>query len=288
MLFLNELLDELQSGDYFLLYVLVSAIAISVIFAIIGTIVSMNKLVFIAGGVSHASFGGVGIGFLLAYHFGWKNFIDYSGPIYSALVFAMFVATVIYFLTRHQKRYSDAVIGAMWALGMAIGVICIERVPGLKISIESYLFGSILYVNSLDTIILCILAVILSILFFVFYKTILSMSYDEEFASIRGIPVNLLYFITLQFISIAIVLSINFIGIILVIALLTMAPYIMERFLHSMKQIVMGAIVLNLIFCICGLAIAYQFDMNTGPCIVVFAAIIFFISISAQKVLKKA
>lgn len=174
------------------------------------------------------------------------------------------------------KHRSDTIIGVIWAVGMATGIIFLDLTPGYNVDLMSYLFGSILTVRALDLVIMLMLGVVISCLVFLFYGDILALSYDEEFAAIRGVPVRLIYFSMVSLLAISIVMVIQVVGLILIIALLTIPPYIMEKTAASLAKMMIGSILLSVFFTIIGLFLSYLFNLTSGAAIIMVAGIVFF------------
>ncbi|GAG65606.1 unnamed protein product, partial [marine sediment metagenome] len=177
---------------------------------IIGTYVIVKRMVFISGGIAHASFGGIGLGYLLGIN-----------PVLGALFFATASALGMGLVTRRTKLPEDTAIGILWAMGMALGVIFIGLAPGYAPDLFSYLFGNILTVPLSDLVMMLILDVIIISVVFLLYKEFLALSFDEEFSTVVGMPTERLYLILLGLIALTVVVLIRVVGIILVIALLT-------------------------------------------------------------------
>jgi len=246
---------------------LMAGLLASLICGIIGTFVVVNRLVFLAGGVAHAAYGGIG----LAFFFGIPYFLGTMG--FSVVAALAMTAVVLKARTR-----ADTFIGVIWAFGMALGIILMDLSPGYNVNLMSYLFGSILAVPVSDLYWMLGLT-ILSILFTVyFYRDLLAISYDDEFASLRGVPVNLLYFLFISLIAVAIVLIIRVVGLILVIALLTIPPYIAEKYSRSLLMMMVLSTILALVFNFVGLWLAYAFNLTSGATIILVATAGFLIS----------
>lgn len=243
----------------------------SVICGVMGTLVVVNRIVFLSGGIAHAAYGGIG----LAFFFGWSYL---AGTIGFALTAALIMATIT-FKTRHR---SDTVIGVLWAVGMATGVILLDLTPGYNVDLMSYLFGSILTVPASDLWIMLILAVVIAGAMGFFYNDYLAMSYDEEFAQIRGVPVRLLYYMMIGLLAVSIVMLIQIVGLILVIALLTIPPFIAEKYAASMLHMMVYACLLSIGFTISGLYLSYVFDLTSGATIILVAAAGFLVSIGVE------
>lgn len=245
-----------------------AAVFASLIFGIIGSFVVVNRLVFLAGGIAHAAYGGIGI----AFFFG----IPY---IYGTIGVSLAAAFLMTAVAIKAKERSDIFIGVLWAVGMAMGVILLDLTPGYHSDLMSYLFGSILAVPAADLWWLCILGGITLIVTVVFYRDILAISYDAEFAKLRGVPVNLLYFVFIALVAVSIVFIIRMVGLILVIALLTIPPYIAEKYARSLMMMMVLSVLFSLIFNLTGLWISYRYDLTSGATIIMVAAAGFFLSL---------
>jgi len=239
---------------------LMAGLLASVICGIMGTLVVVNRIVFLSGGVAHAAYGGIG----MAFFFGWPYLL---GTLGFSLIAAMIMAAV----TLRAKHRADTVIGVIWALGMAIGIILIDLTPGYHVDLMSYLFGSILTVPGRDLWIMGGMGLVIALLVGWYYQDLIAMSYDEEFARVRGVPVVPLYFLLIGLLAVTVVMVIQVVGLILVIALLTIPPFIMEPYARTLKQMMIGASLLGAVFTISGLWLAYAFDLTSGAAIIVVA-----------------
>ncbi|MFW6011505.1 MAG: metal ABC transporter permease [Desulfosalsimonas sp.] len=248
----------------------------SVVCGVIGTFVVVNRLIFLAGGIAHAAYGGIG----LALFFGIPYIIGTLG-------FSLGAALVMTAVTLTAAHRSDTFIGVLWAVGMAVGVILTDLTPGYNVDLMSYLFGSILAVPSTDIWWMTVLGVAVLILTVYYYRDLVAISYDVEFARLRGVPVRVLYFLFMAMVAVSIVFIIRVVGLILVIALLSIPPYIAEKYAGSLGIMMGIAVVLSIIFNIAGLWLAYLFDLTSGPCIILAAAAGFFISLAADFIVLK-
>lgn len=247
---------------------LLAGILTSIICGIMGTLVVVNRIVFLSGGIAHAAYGGIG----LAFYFKWPYL---PGTIGFSLAAAMLMAAV----SHTAKHRADTIIGVIWAVGMAFGIILLDLTPGYNVDLMSYLFGSILTVPKSDLIIMMIIGVCLLILILVYYPDLLAMSYDEEFARIRGVPVKILYFGLIGMLAVTVVLVIKVVGLILVIALLTIPPFIVEKYARSMAQMMIASSILGCIFTLAGLWLSYQYNLTSGAAIIMVAGSVFLISL---------
>lgn len=247
---------------------LVAGLLASVLCGIMGTLVVVNRIVFLSGGIAHAAYGGIG----LAFYFGWPLL---AGTIGFSLAAALVMAAV----TLKEKHRGDTIIGVVWALGMAFGIILIDLTPGYNVDLMSYLFGSILTVPKSDLWIMLAMGVLITALVAFYYKDLLALSYDDEFARIRGVPVKALYFALITMLAVTIVMVIQVVGLILVIALLTIPPFIVEKYANSLVQMMVGSSLLGAFFTILGLWLSYTFDLTSGASIIMVAGIGFFLSL---------
>jgi zinc transport system permease protein len=246
---------------------LMAGLLASLICGIIGTFVVVNRLVFLAGGVAHAAYGGIGIAFFLG--------IPY---VLGTMGFSVLAALAMTAVVLKAKGRADTFIGVIWAFGMALGIILMDLTPGYNVNLMSYLFGSILAVPDSDLYWMLGLTII-SILFTIyFYRDLLAISYDDEFARLRGVPVNLIYFFFISLIAVAIVLIIRVVGLILVIALLTIPPSIAEKYSRSLPMMMVISTFLAMTFNISGLWLAYTFNLTSGAAIILVSTAGFLIS----------
>jgi len=241
---------------------LIAGILVSIIAGIIGSLIVVNRMVFLAGGIAHTSYGGIGI----AVYFGLPIFLGAS-------IFSLFAALLISYVALKKQENIDTFIGLIWATGMAIGIILIDLTPGYNVDLMSYLFGSILAVSNNDIIYMSILLLIIGAIVAFYYKNILAVSYDKEYARLRGINVNFFYTLILVLSSLAIVVAIKVVGLILVIALLTIPIYMAQDLSNSLKNMMIISSLLSSIFTIVGLVLSYSYDLSSGASIIIVSAL---------------
>lgn len=259
----------------FLLKAMLAAIFTSVSCGIIGTYIVSKRIVFLSGGITHASFGGIGIGYFLGIN-----------PILGAAVFAVLTALGIEFVTKKADIREDSAIGMWWSFGMALGIIFIFITPGYAPNLMSYLFGSILTVTNLDLLMMLILNVIMVLFFLTFFKTILYVSFDPEYARTYRAPVQFINYILLGLVALTIVLNIRVMGIILIISLLTIPQTIANLFTRSFRNIIFVSILIALLGCFAGLFISYRFDIPSGASIIFTLVIMFIIARIYRQLIK--
>lgn len=261
-----EMLEALQFE--FMRNALLAGLLASVICGVVGTLVVVNRIVFLSGGIAHAAYGGIGLAFFM----GWAYM-----P--TTIAFALLAAMVMALVTVKAKHSADTIIGVIWALGMATGVILLDLTPGYNVDLMSYLFGSILTVPRTDIYLMLSVSAIVCGCVLYFYNDLLAMSYDEEFAHIRGVPVTGLYFFLIGIVALSVVVIIQVVGLILVIALLTIPPFIAEKHVSSLLGMMALSIVLGIFFSVSGLMAAYAFNLTSGATIIMVAGCGFFLSL---------
>jgi len=253
---------------------LMAGLFTSIICGVIGTLIVVNRIVFLSGGIAHAAYGGIGI----AFFFGLPFLVGTVG-------FTLLAAMVMAAVTLKTKHRADTIIGVLWAVGMAVGIILMDLKPGYNVDLMSYLFGSILTVplSSLWQMLGIGIGIVLVTGYF--HQDLIAMSYDEEFAKLRGIPVTFLYFLLIGMTALSIVIIIRVVGLILVIALLTIPPFIAEKYSKSLFQMMLFSSVLSVFFTLTGLWLSYKFDLTSGATIILVAGAGFLISLLIERLL---
>lgn len=259
----------------FFVNALISAILASISCGIIGTYVVTKRMVFISGGISHASFGGIGIAHFLGIN-----------PIAGAGFFAIGSGLLIGSISDKKAIRQDSMIGILWSLGMAIGIIFIYITPGYAPNLMSYLFGNILTVTLAEIYAMTVLTFFIAAFFLYYYKQILYIAFDEEFAETRKLSVKLINMILISLVSLTIVLNIRIVGIILVISLLTIPQTIANIFSKNFRQIIILSMIINLFGTISGLYISYWLNIPSGATIIFFLAICYLIARSIKNLMK--
>ncbi|WP_456433027.1 metal ABC transporter permease [Nitratifractor sp.] len=240
---------------------LIAGILVSLIAGFVGSLVVVNRMVFLAGGIAHSSYGGVGLAIFLGIPIFW-----------GAGVFSVAVALLLAWMTYRKTHLSDTWIGAVWAAGMALGVVLIDRTPGYHGDLMSYLFGSILAVERGDLGYMAALLVAVILLVHLRYRELLAVSYDPEYAELRGIPTRWYYTMLLILAALTVVVAIKVVGLILVIALLSIPTHIARRHSASLYTMMLLSSALALGFTLAGLVLSYRFDLSSGATIVLVSA----------------
>jgi zinc transport system permease protein len=241
-----------------------AALLTSISCGIIGTYIVSKRIVFISGGITHASFGGIGLGYYLGFN-----------PIIGAICFSILSALGIEFMAKKTDVREDSAIAIMWSFGMAIGIIFIFLTPGYAPNLLNYLFGNILTVSLTDIFFSLLLATGITIFFVLFIKPIVYISFDEEFSRTRKIRVDLLNYTLISFVALTIVLSIKVAGIILVISLLTIPQASANLFIKDFRKIIIYSVLIGFIGSMGGLITSYYLNIPSGAAIIFLLVLIF-------------
>ena len=265
----------------FLRNALIAGVLSSMLFGILGSVVTVRRIASLAGAVSHAVLGGIGLALYLSAYF-----IPGFPPIAGALIFAVLSAVVIGLVSLKAKQREDTVINAIWVIGMSLGILFMAKTPGYA-DPSTWLFGNILLISNNNLIFLAVLDVIVIVLAWRFYAQIEASSFDEEFARTRGVPVDKVFFILLGLTAVAIVLLQTFVGIVMVIAMLTLPSGCAGVFSRSLGGMMLSSSLFSALFSIGGLAAGWVFDLPIGAMTVIIAGIIF-LGFSVFRALKRA
>ncbi|MDB4581943.1 metal ABC transporter permease [Draconibacterium sp.] len=254
---------DLFAYDFFLKAFL-AAIFASISCGIIGSYIVSRRIVFISGGITHASFGGIGLAFFLGFN-----------PLLGAVAFAVLSALGIQFFTKVAEIREDSSIAIWWSLGMALGIIFVFLTPGYTPNLMSYLFGNILTVTVSELWWMFILNLVIITFFSLLFRKILYIAFDEEFARAAGLPVSLFNYLTIILIALTVVLNIRVVGIILILSLLTIPQATANLFSNDFKKLLMLSSVFAFVGTISGLLISYFLDIPSGAAIIFTLVIIF-------------
>lgn len=278
---MTEFIAALSDPDFpFIRYALITGILASIPFGIIGTYVVVRRISYIAGAISHCILGGIGAGLYLQKEMG----ISWFGPLHGAIVVALLAAVILALVSFFARQREDSVIGALWAAGMAIGLLFLARTSGYNDPM-SYLFGNILLLSDADMWLVVALDIVVIGLVMVFYNYFLAICFDEEFASLRGLQTHLLYLFLLCLTALTIVLLVRVVGIVMVIALLTLPAAIAGNFVRGIRQMMITSTLLCSLFITSGLAASYTLDLPSGPVIILCAASVYLVVVLLRKFL---
>ena len=272
---MNELLTFLT--DYtFIQNAIIAGLLSSIACGVSGTFVVVKKISYLSGGIAHAIVGGLGIAYFLGIN-----------PIYGALVFAIVSALLIGTVKLKMKQNEDTLISALWAVGMSIGLIFAYLTPGYNVNLLSYLFGNILLVSSESIMLMIILDVLISVVVIIYYKQFIYVCFDEEYAYLRGINVELIYILLLIIISLTIVVLVQSVGLVLVIALLTLPSSIARMFSNTIWKMILISILLIQLFTFIGFAFSFTTNLPSGASIILAAGLGYLFSFFIQSFLLK-
>lgn len=271
---MENFLDAMQFD--FMRNALAAGLLVSLAAGIVGVYVVLNRITILSGGIAHAAYGGVGI----AYFFGFD-------PLLGGIIFSLFASFLMNIVQRVARQRTDMLIGVLWAVGMAIGIIFIDRTPGYKVDLMSYLFGSLLAVSNKEILIILVLDGIILLSVLALYRNILAISYDATFATVRGVPVKTISLILTALIALTVVMMMRVVGLILVIALLTLPSAIAGLFSRNMLSMMVIASLLGAMFTITGLWLSYTYNLTSGAAIILVAAFAYGIGLLIKLVIRR-
>ena len=268
----------IQSLQYeFMQNALIAGLLASVACGVIGSYVLVKRIVFISGGISHTAYGGVGLGYLLG-----------ISPLLGATGFALVAAVTIGVASLRLKAAADTVIGIIWATGMALGILFVSLTPGATPELMTYLFGNVLMVARGDIYLMVGLVLAILLVVAALYKEFLAVAFDEEYAEVLGLPVNRLYLILLALVAMTVILLMRVVGIIMVIALLTLPPATARLFVDRLGPMMGVSVLVGVVTTTCGLILSYIFNVvsgkpiPSGPVIILLAAVVYLLSLAAR------
>ena len=255
----------------FLRYSFLAGVLASVAFGIVGTYVVARRITYIAGAIAHCVLGGIGVALFLRIELG----LTWVEPLHGALLSALLAAGIIGLVSLYGHQREDTVIGAIWATGMAIGAIFLARIRGANVDPMSYLFGDILMISRGDLWLIAGLDAVVVALAVVFYNRFQAVCFDEEFARLRGVNVGAWYLLLLCLAALTIVLLVQLVGIVMVIALLTLPAAVAGSFSRRLWQMMALSVLACLLFTGTGMAVSYSWELPSGPAIIVVASTVY-------------
>lgn len=278
MEFLNALADP---AIPFFRHAFLTGILASIAFGIIGSYVVARRISYLAGAIAHCILGGIGAGLYLQKKIG----IVWFDPLYGALIAALLSAVIIGMVSLYAKQREDTVIGALWAIGMAVGLLFIAKTPGY-IEPMSYLFGNILLISKTDLWLVLALDGLVVATATLFYHKFLAVCFDEEFARLRGVRTDFFYLLLLCLTALTVVLLVRVVGIVMVIALLTLPAAVAGNFAKGLSQMMVLATLCCMAFITSGLAVSYNHDLPSGPTIIVIAGGVYLATILCKRIMR--
>lgn len=256
----------------FLQSALAAALLASIGCGVMGTYVVVKRIAFLAGGIAHSVLGGMGIAVYLGFD-----------PLGGALISAIAAALLIGWVRLTWETQEDTLIGALWAVGMAVGIIFIAKTPGYQTDLMSYLFGNILLVPEESLFFMAALDALLLAVVGAYHRQLLAVTFDEQHARLRGVPVTFFYLLLLVLVAVTVVLLIQVVGLILVLALLTLPAAVAGHYVHSLGTMMLLATLIGGAVSTLGLALAYAPDLPVGPTIILLAGGVYLVSASATR-----
>ncbi|GAA6530315.1 membrane protein [Segatella asaccharophila] len=243
---------------------IIGSLLASIVCGFIGTYIVTRRLVFISGGITHASFGGIGLGVFLGIN-----------PILSAMVFAVLSAFGVQWMSHRGDVREDSAIALFWTFGMSVGIICCFLTPGFMPNLPSYLFGSILTISKEDLWLLGAVTLSVTLLFIFFMRPIQSIAFDSTFARSQHLPVTFIEYMMMAFIAMTIVSTLRLVGVVLAISLLTIPQMSANLFTYCWKKMILLSILIGWADCLAGLGISYWFNVPSGASIIFTGILIY-------------
>jgi zinc transport system permease protein len=279
----REFLDALVKFP-FLQYALLAGAIASVACGIVGSYVVSRRITYIAGGIAHCTLGGMGAAQYLQTVCGWTRLHPLHGAVVSAIVAALIIGVV----SLRAREREDTVISALWAIGMAVGVLFIAKTPGYQEDLMSYLFGNILLVSGQDLVLIGALDVLVVAVGVLFYNKFLAVCFDEEFARLRGVQVEFYYLLLLCLTALTVVVLVNVVGLIMVIALLTLPVAIAGHFVNRLWQIMLLATLISIGLTTGGLVVSYAPGLPSGATTIALAGALYLLVLIMGRIRRAA
>jgi zinc transport system permease protein len=251
----------------FMLNALLTGVLASIACGVVGTYVVTRRITYIAGGIAHCVLGGMGLARYLAVVHGWTA----VKPLHGAVAAALLASVLIGWVSLRAREREDTLIGAIWAIGMAVGIVFIARTPGYGEDLMGYLFGNILMVGRSDILMIAALDVLVVVIGSLFFNQFLAVCFDEEFARLRGVKVGFFYLLLLCLTGLTVVILVTVVGIVMVIALLTLPVAVAGQFTRTIRQTMILSSLLSVVFAVIGLNFSYSFDLPAGATIILVA-----------------
>ena len=267
----------------FMMHALLASLLASIACGVVGTYVVSRRITYLAGGLAHSVLGGMGIAHYLNIVHGWT----WLHPLHGAVFAALLAAIIIGLVSLHSKEREDTAIGAVWAIGMALGIVFISQTPGYSQDLMSYLFGNILMVGSGDLVLMAILDALILLTVTLFFKQFQAVCFDQEFARIRGVNVDLFYLLLLVLTALTVVILTTVVGIVMVIALLALPAAVAMRFTRTIFQTMLLGVLLSALFSTIGLGLSYAPDLPAGATIILVAGTVYVLIALGNRILNK-
>ncbi len=251
-----SLFDDILSYD-FLVNALYACILSGITCGVVGSYIVARRMVFLSGGITHASFGGLGMAL-------------YAGvsPVVGALGFAALASVGIEYASRRGRMREDSVVGIIWSVGMALGALFMSLRPGYATDLTSYLFGNILLVTDDDILYLALLTLFVVVGAVAMLRRLMYVVFDEEYARSQGVATSAMCYIMAVVVAVTVVLSIKVMGIVLLLSLLTIPTVIANSFTKEYRRIAIASALIGVVGNISGFVLSYEYNLPTGSCII--------------------
>lgn len=266
MSFLNAVLEH-----GFLQLALAAGLMSAVGCGVVGSLVVVRRIVFLAGGIAHAVLGGMGVAHLFGHD-----------PMHGAVTSAVLAALLVGWIGLKARQREDMLIGSVWAIGMAIGIVAIAHTPGYSTDLMTYLLGNLLMVSREQVWAMTVLNLLMLGMLAALYRPLVATVFDEEFARVRGLPTTVLYLGLLVAVALAVVVLVQAVGLVLVMALLTLPAATALLWATSMGRLMLGATIVAAIVIVSGLVVAFETDSPAGATIVLCAAALYLVALALQ------
>lgn len=266
MSFLNAVLEH-----GFLQLALAAGLMSAVGCGVVGSLVVVRRIVFLAGGIAHAVLGGMGVAHLFGHD-----------PMPGAVASAVLAALLVGWIGLKARQREDMLIGSVWAIGMAIGIVAIAHTPGYSTDLMTYLLGNLLMVSREQVWAMTVLNLLMLGMLAALYRPLVATVFDEEFARVRGLPTTVLYLGLLVAVALAVVVLVQAVGLVLVMALLTLPAATALLWATSMGRLMLGATIVAAIVIVSGLVVAFETDSPAGATIVLCAAALYLVALALQ------
>ncbi len=264
----------------FLQKALLAGVLAGIACGVVGPYIVARRISYIGGGIAHSVLGGMGAAYFFSNVFEWEGL----HPLYGAVAAALLSAVVIGLVSLRARQREDTIISAVWAIGMAVGIIFIMKTPGYNENLMSYLFGNILMVSSQDLWQIAGLDLLILSFVILFYNKFLVICFDEEFARARGINIEFYYLLLLCLTALTVVVLVTVVGVVMVIALFTLPVAIAGYFTRTLWQTMILSTITTILLTIFGLGISYHFDLPSGATIILLAGFTFLITIAGKQI----
>lgn len=270
---MTDFLDALETVPL-IRYALVAGLVASIPFGVVGSLVVTRQIAYVASAIAHSILGGIGA----SVYYSRVHDLPWLTPMLGAIVAGLVSVALIGWVTLRFKEREDTIIGAIWAFGMAAGLLFLHYAPGKAVNMESFIFGNILLTSRSDIVATFVLGIVVVVLVALFYHKLVAVSFDEEFARLRGISAKAYYFLLLVLTAMSVVLMVRVAGLILAQALIVLPAATASRFSRSLWAIMVVAVAITAVCNTAGLALSYEYDIPTGPFIVFLAVVLYVLS----------